>query len=106
MAQTSNTSRGTLKAVIPSHGRPASQRRLVQGFPAQREFRNQAERARRPINQGEPMMASQSEPPEDLRWLLEPPAPGEVHLHVAVGEGAQLTPELQEALEQLLSRLH
>ena len=52
------------------------------------------------------MMASQSEPPEDLRWLLEPPAPGEVHLHVAVGEGAQLTPELQEALEQLLSRLH
>ncbi len=52
------------------------------------------------------MMASQAEPPEDLRWLLEPPAPGEVHLHVAVGEGAQLSPELQEALEQLLSRLH
>lgn len=52
------------------------------------------------------MMASQPEPPEDLRWLLEPPAPGEVHVHVAVGEGAQLTPEVREAIEQLLTRLH
>lgn len=51
-------------------------------------------------------MAGQSKPPDDLRWLLEPPAPGEVHVHVAVGEGTRLGPELRAALEQLLERLH
>ena len=50
-------------------------------------------------------MASQPEPPDDLRWLLQPPQPGQIHLHVAVGEGTQLSPELQEALEQLLRTL-
>jgi hypothetical protein len=52
------------------------------------------------------MMADQSEPPEDLRWLLEPPAPGEAHVHIAVGEGTRLTPALREALEELVRRLH
>src|SRR5262249_45450741 len=61
---------------------------------------------RRTIRRGGAMMAGQSQPPEDLRWLLEPPAPGEVHVHVAVGEGTRLSPGLREALEQLLSRLH
>jgi hypothetical protein len=43
---------------------------------------------------------------EDLRWLLEPPPPGAGHVHVAVGEGAELTAEVRAALEQLVRALH
>lgn len=39
---------------------------------------------------------------QDLQWLTQPPAPGEVRLHVALGEGAQLSPEMHDALERLV----
>jgi hypothetical protein len=38
----------------------------------------------------------------DLRWLLEPPAPGELRFAMDFGEGAELTPEMREAFEGLL----
>lgn len=50
-------------------------------------------------------MSAESTDAEGLRWLLEPPAAGELHLHVAVGEGTELTPQLRAALEQLMSTL-
>lgn len=51
-------------------------------------------------------MTTQPECPEEARWLLEPPVPGEVKLSLAVGEGAEVTPELREAFEALLRALH
>jgi hypothetical protein len=45
------------------------------------------------------------QPSGDLRWLLEPPAPGKVHLHIAVGEGVELSPEVQRAIEGLARAL-
>jgi hypothetical protein len=42
----------------------------------------------------------------DLQWLLSPPAPGEVQIHVAIGEGTELTPEIQQALERLVGAIH
>jgi hypothetical protein len=50
-------------------------------------------------------MADQSAGSEGPRWLLEP-GPGGARIHVAVGEGAELTPELREALEALAGALH
>jgi hypothetical protein len=50
-------------------------------------------------------MADQSAGSGEPRWLVEP-RPGEAHVHIAVGEGAELTPELREALEGLASALH
>jgi hypothetical protein len=49
-------------------------------------------------------MAEQSAGSGEPRWLLKP-RPGEVQIHVAIGEGAELTPELREALEALASAL-
>jgi hypothetical protein len=42
---------------------------------------------------------------DDLRWLLEPPAPGKVHFHIAQGEGVELTPKAKEAIETLIREL-
>jgi hypothetical protein len=39
---------------------------------------------------------------ETPEWITQPPAPGEVRLHVAVGEGAQISQEVRDALEQLV----
>jgi len=50
-------------------------------------------------------MAEQPERPEEAGWLLEPPGHGEIHLHVAVGDGARLTPELRDALDRVLGLL-
>jgi hypothetical protein len=50
-------------------------------------------------------MTSESDPAAELGWLLEPPASGELKLHVAVGEGA-LTPTVELALERLVSALY
>jgi hypothetical protein len=47
-------------------------------------------------------MTSESENGGDLRWLLSPPAPGETRIHLAVGEGTELTPALREAIERLI----
>jgi hypothetical protein len=38
---------------------------------------------------------------EELAWLLRPPDPGHVHLHVRIGEGVELTQEQRSALEAL-----
>jgi hypothetical protein len=47
-------------------------------------------------------MAREGSEAQDLQWLTQPAAPGVVHLHVAIGEGAQLSPEVQAALSQLV----
>jgi hypothetical protein len=39
------------------------------------------------------------------QWIVEPPEPGAVSLHVAFGEGVDLTPEQQQALGNLLRTL-
>jgi hypothetical protein len=39
------------------------------------------------------------------QWVLEPPGPGEVHLSVSLGEGAQLSPAARAAVETLLKSL-
>jgi hypothetical protein len=41
----------------------------------------------------------------DPQWLLEPPPAGEIRFSFAVGEGAQLTAEMLEALDGLLVAL-
>jgi hypothetical protein len=43
---------------------------------------------------------------ESPRWLLQPPASGEVQLHIAVGERAELTAQTRAALEQLIRALY
>jgi hypothetical protein len=50
-------------------------------------------------------MADQSVGSGEPRWLLKP-QPREAYVHVGVGEGAELTPELREALEALVDALH
>jgi hypothetical protein len=49
-------------------------------------------------------MADQSAGSGEPRWLLEP-RPGEAQIHIAVGDEAELTPELREALEALARAL-
>ena len=49
-------------------------------------------------------MANRSTDPDDPRWLVEP-GYGEAHVHVAVGAGATITPELRAALEALAGAL-
>jgi hypothetical protein len=44
-------------------------------------------------------------PPEEPRWIVGPPAPGEVNIQIAVDSRAQLTPELHQALEKLVLAL-
>lgn len=38
-------------------------------------------------------------------WLLEPLGPDEVRIHVEVGEGVELSPELREALDSFVREL-
>jgi hypothetical protein len=42
---------------------------------------------------------------EDLRWLLEPPTPGGMHIHIDISPDAEVTPELRTALDQLAQAL-
>lgn len=51
-------------------------------------------------------MTSRSEGGERSRWLLEPPAAGELQLHIAVGEGMELSLQLKAALDQLVAALY
>jgi len=46
-----------------------------------------------------------AEPSKDPRWLLQPPPPGQVHLHIAIGEGVELSPEVKQAIEALARAL-
>ena len=41
----------------------------------------------------------------EARWLLQPPGPNEIQIHVAVGEGAEVSPEFRKELEGLITRL-
>ena len=49
-------------------------------------------------------MAEHSAGSGEPRWLLEP-RPGEAQIHVAVGEGAEITPELRAAIDALARAL-
>jgi hypothetical protein len=51
-------------------------------------------------------MPSEPAGDEGTRWLLQPPSAGELHVHVAVGEGTELTPRLKAALDQLVAALY
>jgi len=50
-------------------------------------------------------MTDESTSGEGIRWLLEPPAPGEVRLYIAADAQAQLTPQVREALDRLVEAL-
>jgi hypothetical protein len=41
----------------------------------------------------------------ERRWVVEPPAPGEVSFHMAFGEGVDLTEEQEAALSELMRTL-
>jgi hypothetical protein len=43
---------------------------------------------------------------EQTGWIIGPPAPGEVTIHIAVDESAELTPELRRAIDGLMQALH
>ena len=45
--------------------------------------------------------SSSEEAEEALQWLLEPAAPGEVKIRIEIGEGAELAPEIREAVDAL-----
>jgi hypothetical protein len=49
-------------------------------------------------------MADQSTGPQDPRWLVEP-GPGEAQIHLALGDGAVVTPALRAAVEALAGAL-
>jgi len=51
-------------------------------------------------------MAEHSDRGEQLRWLMQPPAKGDVRLVLELGDNARLTPAAQQALEQLLKELY
>jgi hypothetical protein len=51
-------------------------------------------------------MSEDAEDVDRSEWLLEPPGAGEVRLVVELGEGAELTPEMQASLEKLMDDLH
>jgi hypothetical protein len=38
-------------------------------------------------------------------WILEPPGEGEVQLHIALGDGIELTPEIRAAIDNLVESL-
>jgi hypothetical protein len=50
-------------------------------------------------------MAAESGMPEESRWLLSPPGPGEVKLQIETGEGIGASLEVRAALEQLMKAL-
>jgi hypothetical protein len=43
---------------------------------------------------------------EDPKWLLEPPAPGQSRIHIAVHQDANLSPSLRDAIDRLVRALH
>lgn len=47
-------------------------------------------------------MVDEADKPEQPRWLVEPPAPHEMHLYIETGDRVEITPEIQAALEQFL----
>jgi hypothetical protein len=47
-------------------------------------------------------MSETTEQPQKSGWIVPAPEPGGMSLFIAVAEDAQLTPELQEAIETLV----
>lgn len=50
-------------------------------------------------------MPEENQEPDDPTWLLQPPQAGEIHLHIAVGDEVELSPEARSALETLTNHL-
>jgi len=50
-------------------------------------------------------MTSESGSPEERRWLLQPPAPGQINVSIEAAEGAALTPAAREAINTLMHEL-
>jgi hypothetical protein len=50
-------------------------------------------------------MTSESGGDEERRFLLDPPGPGEISLHIAEGNGVEVTAELQAAFAALVEGL-
>jgi hypothetical protein len=42
---------------------------------------------------------------DQSKWLVDPPGPGQIAVHVALGEGVELTDEQRAALDALLTSL-
>lgn len=38
-------------------------------------------------------------------WLLEPPAPGQIHVHIEVGSDVDLSPEARAAIEKIMEQI-
>ena len=51
-------------------------------------------------------MAESSERDPNLAWFREPPNAGEIRLLVECGDGAELSPDAQRALDALIAELH
>ena len=41
----------------------------------------------------------------ERQWIVEPPGPGEISLHMALGEGVELTEEQESAVRALVNSL-
>jgi hypothetical protein len=50
-------------------------------------------------------MPGQPENTEKFHWLIEPPAADRLHVYIAVGEGQDLSPAANEALENFMKAL-
>jgi hypothetical protein len=50
-------------------------------------------------------MTTESGGSEGRRWLVEPPASGEITFQMSMGDQAEVTPEVQAAFEQLVQAL-
>lgn len=51
------------------------------------------------------MADEEHEGPSDSNWLLSPPAPGQIHVHIEMGSEVELSPEARAAIETLVSRI-
>jgi hypothetical protein len=43
---------------------------------------------------------------DESGWLLEPPQPGTVNLHIQLGDDVELSPAARDALERLIGELN
>jgi hypothetical protein len=50
-------------------------------------------------------MADDPDATDDGNWLLEPPAPGRLHVHIEVGSDVDLSPEARGAIERLMTQI-
>jgi len=43
--------------------------------------------------------------PNESEWLLQPPGPNEIQFQIAVGDGVEVSDDVRQALEDLMSKL-